>query len=371
MIIGVPKEVKPFESRVGLVPSGVKELAKVGASVIVEKSAGAGCGFEDVLYEQAGATIVENAAEVWANADTIIKVKEPVASEYGLIKEKQCLYTYIHLAVIPELARVLLDKQVTAVAYETIEDRSGGLPLLKPMSEVAGKMSIQIGAAYLQKDHGGRGVLLGGVPGIGRGRITIIGGGTVGTNACKVAVGMGADVRVIDINTDRLEYLDDIFGNRITTLKSNEANIAHAVSQSDLLIGAVLVTGAKAPRLVSREMLKDMPKGAVIVDVAVDQGGCVETCRPTTYDAPTFIVEDVIHYCVANMPGAVSRSSTLSLTNATLEYAKAFVKYGFEALIKDNPLFAKGLNTYGGHITYEAVAEGLDLPYRPAKEAVV
>ncbi len=364
MKIGVPKEVKIQEYRVGLVPAGVRELIQSGAKVSVQAGAGLGSGVSDDEYKKVGATIVPTAEQIWKDSEMIIKVKEPLPSEFNLIQTEQKIYTYLHLAVAPELVDVLVQKKVAGIAYETIEAKNRSLPLLKPMSEVAGKMATQIGATYLSKQHGGIGVLLGGVPGVRRGRVTIIGAGIVGMNACKIAVGLGADVIILDVNVDRLEYLDDIFGNQITTLKSHAHNIEEAVLDSDLVIGAVLLPGAKAPNLVTREMVSKMRKGAVIVDVAVDQGGCVETCKPTTHENPTYVVDGIIHYCVANMPGAVANTSTFALTNATLGYAKKIVEDGLETLMKDDAGFKLGLNTYKGYVTYEAVAQALNKTYK-------
>lgn len=364
MKIGVPKEVKIQEYRVGLVPAGVRELVKSGAKVSVQTGAGLGSGVTDEEYKKAGATILPTAEAVWKDSEMIIKVKEPLPSEFNSIQVEQKIYTYLHLAVAPELVDVLVDKKVSGIAYETIEDKKRSLPLLKPMSEVAGKMATQVGAFYLSKPNGGTGVLLGGVPGVRRGKVAIIGGGIVGMNACKIAVGMGADVSILDINVDRLEYLDDIFGNRITTLKSHTQNIEDAVLDADLVVGAVLLPGAKAPNLVTREMVSKMRKGAVIVDVAVDQGGCVETCKATTHENPTYVIDGVIHYCVANMPGAVANTSTFALTNATLGYAKRIVEEGLENVMRDDQGFKLGLNTYKGHIVYEAVAQALNKSYK-------
>lgn len=364
MKIGVPKEVKIQEYRVGLVPAGVRELIQSGAKVSVQAGAGMGSGVTDEEYKKVGATIVPTAEAVWKDSEMIIKVKEPLPSEFNLIQNEQKIYTYLHLAVAPELVDILVDKKVAGIAYETIEDKKRSLPLLKPMSEVAGKMATQVGAFYLSKQSGGTGVLLGGVPGVRRGKVAIIGGGIVGMNACKIAVGMGADVFILDTNVDRLEYLDDIFGNQITTLKSHTQNIEEAVLDADLVVGAVLLPGAKAPRLVSREMVSKMKKGAVIVDVAVDQGGCVETCKPTTHENPTYVIDGVIHYCVANMPGAVANTSTFALTNATLGYAKRIIEDGLENVMKDDAGFKLGLNTYKGYVTYEAVAQALNKNYK-------
>ncbi|HJY26690.1 MAG TPA: alanine dehydrogenase [Pyrinomonadaceae bacterium] len=365
MIIGLPKEIKDNEYRVGLTPAGVRALKDAGHDVRVETNAGAGSGFEDSLYERAGAKIIGSADEVWANAGMIVKVKEPIAPEYPRMREGQLLFTYLHLAPDRELTKQLIERKVTGIAYETITDRRGTLPLLTPMSEVAGRMAIQVGAHYLEKMVGGRGILLGGVPGVPAARVVIIGGGVVGTNAAKMAVGMGAQVIIIDRDLDRLRELDDIFLSKISTLASSAYMIHDAISQADLIVGAVLVPGAAAPKLVTREMLKDVPNGAVIVDVAVDQGGCIETSRPTTHSDPTFYVEGVLHYCVANMPGAVPRTSTFALTNATLPYALKLAKKGFLEAIATDPGLKEGVNTHAGHCTYEAVASAQGIPYTP------
>jgi len=363
MIVGLPKEIKDNEYRVGLTPAGVRALTDAGHEVFVEKNAGEGSGFGDPLYEKAGAQIIDSADDVWGRADMIVKVKEPIAPEYPRMREGQLLFTYLHLAPDRKLTDELLKRKVTGIAYETITDRRGGLPLLTPMSEVAGRMAIQVGAHYLEKMAGGRGILLGGVPGVPAARVVIIGGGVVGTNAAKMAVGMGAHVTMIDNNLDRLRELDDIFLSKISTLASSAYMIHDAVSNADLIVGAVLVPGAAAPRLVTRGMLKDVPDGAVIVDVAVDQGGCIETTHPTTHSDPTYYVEGVLHYCVANMPGAVPRTSTFALTNATLPYALTLANKGFfEAIRTDNGL-KEGVNTYAGHCTYQAVAEAQGLAY--------
>lgn len=368
MIIGLPKEIKDNEYRVGLTPAGVRALTDAKHKVVVEKSAGEGSGFEDELYERAGGTILESPDEVWSQGEMIVKVKEPIAPEYPRMREGQVLFTYLHLAPDKELTKQLLERKVTGVAYETITDRRGTLPLLTPMSEVAGRMAIQVGATYLEKMNGGRGILLGGVPGVPAARVVIIGGGVVGTNAAKIAVGMGAHVTIIDNNLDRLRELDDIFLSKISTLASSAYMIHDAISQADLIVGAVLVPGAAAPKLVTRAMLKDVPKGAVIVDVAVDQGGCIETTHPTTHSNPTYYVEDVLHYCVANMPGAVPRTSTFALTNATLPYALKLANKGFiDAISRDLGLKA-GVNTYAGKLTYEAIATAQGLDYTPLDE---
>ena len=368
MIIGLPKEIKDNEYRVGLTPAGVRALTDAKHKVVVEKNAGAGSGFEDGLYEQAGATILATPDEVWAQGEMIVKVKEPIAAEYPRMREGQVLFTYLHLAPDPKQTEALLKNKVTGIAYETITDKKGTLPLLTPMSEVAGRMAIQVGATYLEKMNGGGGILLGGVPGVPAARVVIIGGGVVGTNAAKIAVGMGAQVTIIDNNLDRLRELDDIFLSKVSTLASSAYMIHDAISQADLIVGAVLVPGAAAPKLVTRNMLKDVPKGAVIVDVAVDQGGCIETTHPTTHSNPTYYVEDVLHYCVANMPGAVPRTSTFALTNATLPYALKLANKGFIDAINSDPGLKEGVNTYAGRLTYEAVAIAQGLDYTPLDE---
>ncbi|HYE15151.1 MAG TPA: alanine dehydrogenase [Pyrinomonadaceae bacterium] len=368
MIVGLPKEIKDNEYRVGLTPAGVRALTDAGHRVIVERSAGEGSGFDDSLYEKAGASIIPSADDVWAEAEMIVKVKEPIAPEYPRMKEGLLLFTYLHLAPDPKQTEALLSSKVTGVAYETITDRRGTLPLLTPMSEVAGRMAVQVGAQYLEKMNGGRGVLLGGVPGVPAARVVIIGGGVVGTNAAKMAVGMGAQVTIIDRDLDRLRDLDDIFLSKVSTLASSAYAIHGAISEADLIIGAVLVAGAAAPKLVTREMLKDVPNGAVIVDVAVDQGGCIETTRPTTHSNPTFYEEGVLHYCVANMPGAVPRTSTFALTNATLPYVVKLANLGFLDAISSDPGLREGVNTYAGKLTYEAVAVAQGLDYTPLEE---
>ncbi|MDQ5846656.1 MAG: alanine dehydrogenase [Acidobacteriota bacterium] len=363
MIVGLPKEIKDNEYRVGLTPAGVRALTDSGHKVIVEKTAGEGSGFEDGLYQKAGAAIIDSADEVWAKGEMIVKVKEPIAPEYPRMRENQLLFTYLHLAPDKTLTSELLKRKVTGIAYETITDRRGSLPLLTPMSEVAGRMAIQVGAHYLEKMAGGRGILLGGVPGVPAAKVVIIGGGVVGTNAAKIAVGMGANVTIIDNNLERLRELDDIFLTKISTLASSAYMIHDAISTADLIIGAVLVPGASAPMLVTRNMLKDVPNGSVIVDVAVDQGGCIETTHPTTHSNPTYYVEGVLHYCVANMPGAVPRTSTFALTNATLPYAVKLANKGFFEAIRTDEGLKAGVNTYAGHCTYEAVAAAQGIPY--------
>lgn len=368
MIVGLPKEIKNNEYRVGLVPAGVRALVNSGQSVLVERTAGDGSGIPDSEYERAGARMIETADEVWSSADMIVKVKEPIAPEYGRMREGQILYTYLHLAPEPHLTEVMLERGVTGVAYETITDAKGQLPLLTPMSEVAGRMSIQVGATYLERINGGRGVLLGGIPGVQPGRVVIIGGGVVGTNAAKMAVGLGAAVTIVDLNLDRLRELDDIFGSRIKTLASNVYTIHESVASADLVVGAVLIPGASAPKLVTRDMLKDMAPNSVIVDVAVDQGGCIETTHATTHSEPTYFVDGVLHYCVANMPGAVPRTSTFGLTNATLPFALQLANKGFAEAVQHNPHLAAGVNTYKGKITYEAVATSQGHGYTPLSE---
>lgn len=370
MKIGLPKEIKDNEYRVGLTPAGVQALADAGHELFVERAAGEGSGFEDSAYTDAGAKILETADEIWQAGDMIVKVKEPIAPEYPRMREDQLLFTYLHLAPEFELTKQMLERKVTGVAYETITDKKGRLPLLTPMSEVAGRMSVQVGATYLEKMNGGRGILLGGVPGVPAADVVIIGGGVVGTEAAKMAIGLGAHVTIIDRDLDRLRQLDDIFLSKIQTLASSRYQIEEAISHADLVIGAVLVVGAAAPKLVTRDMLKDIPNGAVLVDVAVDQGGCFETTRATTHSNPTYYEEGVLHYCVANMPGAVPRTSTFALTNATLPYALALANKGFEKAIQDDKGLAEGVNTYAGKLTYEAVADSQDLEYTPLNSLV-
>lgn len=370
VIIGVPKEVKTLENRVGLTEASVAGLVAAGHAVLVESRAGEGSLISDADYEAAGATLVESAAEVYERAEIIVKVKEPMGDEYGLMREGQILYCYLHLANEPELAQMLCERKIKAVGYETIQLANGSLPLLVPMSEVAGRMASQIGATYLQKDKGGKGVLLGGVTGVHRGKVSILGAGVVGLNAAKMAIGLGAQVDVLDVNHQRLEHFDDVFGSRVTVLHSNLHNIEQSVTSSDLVIGAVLIPGARAPMLVSRQMVSQMQKGSVIVDVAVDQGGCVETSRPTTHSSPTFIVDDVVHYCVPNMPGVVPRTSTYALNNATLRYLSLIAARGLEGAVASNAALAKGLNTYDGYVVYEPVARDLGREYRPYRASL-
>ena len=369
MIIGIPKEIKNKESRVALTPAGVVSFSTFGHQVLVEKNAGLESGFTNEDYSNAGAIILEEAVDVWAQADMIMKVKEPLESEYKYFRKDLILFTYLHLAAEPELAKALKESGVCAIAYETVE-ADHRLPLLTPMSEVAGRMAVQIGSQFLQKTYGGAGILLAGVPGVSRGKVTIIGGGIVGTNAAKMAIGLGADVTILDSNANRLRELDDIFGNQINTLMSNPFNIAESVKQSDLLIGAVLIPGAKAPQLVTEEMVKEMKKGAVIVDVAIDQGGIVETSdHITTHDNPVFEKHGVLHYAVANMPGAVPRTSTLALTNVTLPYAIQIANKGVVKAIAENEALKLGVNVVNGGITYEAVAKDLGYDYKSVEEA--
>lgn len=365
MIIGVPREIKNHEARVSLVPAGVKALVDSGHKVIVETSAGEGSGISDKEYLKAGAVIRRSATNIYEEAEMIIKVKEPLPQEYDLLGEGQILYTFLHLAPALELTKALLRQKVIGIAYETVQLEDGSLPLLTPMSEIAGRLSIQVGAYYLQKENGGSGVLLGGVPGVSAGNVTIIGGGTVGTNAAKIALGMGANVTILDINLDRLRYLDDILDGRAITLASNIDNIEVSVADADLVIGAILIPGARAPHLVTRDMIAKMRKGSVIVDVAIDQGGCIETSVPTTFEKPTFTVDGVIHCCVANMPAAVSRTSTFALTNVTLPYVLKLADLGYEKALRTDDSLKKGLNVFKGKLVYEPVAESLGLQYTP------
>ncbi len=369
MIIAVAKEIKIHEYRVGLTPDNVKAYIARGHKVLVEKDAGEFSGFSDLEYAHAGAEIVRNKQELFDRAEMIIKVKEPQPSEFDLFHEGQILFTYLHLAADREQTAALMKKKVKAVAYETIEE-GGKLPCLNPMSEIAGRLSIQEGARFMEKPQGGRGVLLGGVPGVHRGKVAIIGGGVVGTNAAKMAVGLGAEVTILDINAERLAYLDDIFHGQVTTLYSTEQNIHKVIRESDLVIGAVLIPGAKAPHLIKRSDLKEMRPGSVIVDVAVDQGGCFETTKPTTHDDPVFVIDGVVHYCVANMPGAVALTSTQALTGATLKYGLLLADHGLEQAVCISRALKKGVNTYDGHLTCERVAQAWDLPYTSIEECI-
>lgn len=364
MIIGVPKEVKNRENRVAIVPGGVKQLVSLGHKVLIEKGAGVGAGIPDDKFKAAGATMIDGAAKVWGDAEMVIKVKEPIAQEYQYMREGLVLYTYLHLAAVPELAQQLVSRKVSAIAYETIESEDRSLPLLTPMSEVAGRVAVQVGAQYLQKHNGGKGLLLGGVPGVKRGRVAIVGGGVVGINSAKMAIGLGAQVTILDVSAKRLAYLDDVFGTGVRTLMSNPENIAEAVAESDLVVGAVLIPGAKAPRLVTRDMVKTMEANSVIVDVAIDQGGCVETIRPTTHDDPVYLEENVLHYGVTNMPGDVPKTSTYALTNVTIKYAIEIAQKGFKEALRQSEALRMGLNTYQGKVTYRAVAEALSMPFQ-------
>jgi len=369
VLIGVPKEIKTREYRVGMTPAGVRALVGAGHKVVVEQNAGEGSGLTDAAYVAAGAKIVPTAAEAWG-AEMVVKVKEPLKAEYGFFRKDLILYTYLHLAAEAELTKELVKTGVAGIAYETIELPDGTLPLLKPMSEVAGRLSVQVGATCLEKSHGGKGVLLGGVPGTRRGRVVIIGGGFVGKNAATIAVGMGAQVIVLDVRAEVMAYLEDVFGGAIETLYSNPHNIEECVKKADLVIGAVLVTGAKAPKLVTRELIGQMEKGSVVVDVAVDQGGCIETCRPTTHDNPTYEVDGVVHYCVANMPGNVAHTSTWALTNTTIPYALKLANEGVAAAAKRNRALLLGINTLGGAVTYQGVAEAHGLEFTPIEKAL-
>jgi alanine dehydrogenase len=363
MLVGVPTEVKDRENRVAATPGGVAEFINRGHEVLVERCAGEGSGFTDAEYERAGAMLVDTHAEVFARADMIVKVKEPVSAEYKLLREDQLLFTYLHLAADEPLTRALMESGVQAVAYETVQDRNRALPLLTPMSEVAGRMSVQVGAHYLERTNGGLGVLLGGVPGVPPANVVIIGGGVVGTNAAQIALGMGANLTIVDVSADRLRQLDQLLHGRITTLASSKHSIAEAVRCADLVIGAVLIAGAKAPKLVTRAMIASMRTGSVVVDVAIDQGGCIETAKPTSHSAPIYEVDGVVHYCVTNMPGAVPRTSTIALSNATLPYALELADNGLIEAARQDAALAAGINVLNGHITHEGVAEAFELPY--------
>jgi alanine dehydrogenase len=370
MRIGVPTEIKNNEYRVGMVPSGVRDLVHDGHTVFVQAGAGLGSGFADAEYKKAGAKILPDADEVFKKADMIVKVKEPIAADLKRLKEGQLLFTYLHLAPVPDLTSSLLKKKITGIAYETVTGRGGSLPLLSPMSEVAGRMSVQVGAYYQQKPNGGRGVLLGGVPGVLPGDVAIIGGGIVGINAAKMALGLGARTTILDTNIDRLRYLDDVLGGRVTTLASNKMHIEEACRNSDVVIGAVLVPGASAPKLVTHDAIKLMKPGSVVVDVAVDQGGCFETTHATTHSDPVYTVDGVIHYCVANMPGAVPRTSTIALTNATLPFVRMIANMGFQKAIAESPSLAEGVNVYQGRITYRAVADSQGREFTPLGDLI-
>ena len=370
MLIGVPKEIKANENRVALLPVGASTLIKNGHKVVVETNAGAGSGFSDEDYKAVGAEIASSAKEVFANAEMIMKVKEPISSEYGLIREGQILFTYFHFAASKELTEAIMKSKSIAIAYETVQKADRSLPLLIPMSEVAGRMAPQEGAKYLEMAMGGRGVLLGGVPGTGPAEVMVLGGGIVGTNAAKIAAGLGARVIIFDNNLYRLRYLDDVMPKNVVTMMSNEYYIRAELPKADLVIGAVLIPGAKAPKLVTKDMLKLMKERSVIVDVSVDQGGCIETCKPTTHENPTFVIDGVLHYCVANMPGAVPHTSTLALTNATLPYAVEIANKGYEKAVKTNPEIKLGLNMIDGKITYKGVADAFDFEYYPVDSII-
>jgi alanine dehydrogenase len=361
MLVGVPKEIKTDEYRVPMIPVGVEELTRAGHKVAIQSGAGLGSGIPDEQYAMHGAEIVATAEEVWKRADLVVKVKEPLPSEWLLLRPGQIVFTYFHFAADEKLTRAVLESGITAIAYETIRDPRGGLPLLTPMSEVAGRMSIQEGAKYLERPQEGRGILLGGVPGVLPANVVILGGGIVGANAAKVAAGLGANVTILDINLDRLRYLDDVMPRNVTTLYSDRHNILDGLARADLLIGAVLIPGARAPFLVRRDDLKKMPHRAVIIDVAIDQGGCVETSKPTTHSQPIYIIDDVVHYCVTNMPGAVGRTSTYALTNVTLPYVLQLAKKGFDRATAENAGLAEGVNIRAGKVTNAAVAETFGL----------
>ena len=370
MIVGVPTEIKDNENRVSTTPGGVSEFVHRGHTVLVERGAGTGSGFSDDEYERAGAELVNCHEEVFARAEMIVKVKEPVASEYPLLRDGQLLFTYLHLAAEEALTRALVERNVQAVAYETVQLDNGPLPLLTPMSEVAGRMSIQVGAFYLQKTNGGRGLLLGGVPGVQAANVVVVGGGVVGTNAAQIALGMGANVTIIEKSIERLRFLDQILHGRMHTLASNKGNLETAVADADLVIGSVLLPGGKGPKLVTAEMVKSMRAGSVMVDVAIDQGGCFATSHPTSHTDPTFVVDGVVHYCVTNMPGAVPRTSTLALSNVTLPYALLLADHGLIDAARRDAALAKGINVLNGQITYRAVAEAFGLQYTPWEQAV-
>ncbi|MDH5398635.1 MAG: alanine dehydrogenase [Cyclobacteriaceae bacterium] len=368
MKIGVPKEIKNNENRVALTPAGVRELVKRGHTVQVQSTAGDGSGITDELYEMAGATILPDIESVYNTSEMIIKVKEPIESEYGLVKKDQLLFTYFHFASHEPLTHAMIESGAICLAYETVEKSDGSLPLLVPMSEVAGRMAIQEGAKFLEKPMGGRGILLGGVPGVRPAKVLIIGGGIVGANAAKMAAGMGADVTIIDLDLQRLRYLNDVMPANVRTMMSNEYNIRELIKDHDLIVGAVLVHGAKAPKLITREMLKDMKPGTVLVDVAVDQGGCIETCKPTTHEDPIYVIDDIVHYCVANMPGAVPYTSTIALNNATLPYTLQLADKGWKEACRSNPELKMGLNIVQGSISYQAVGETFNLPYKDVEK---
>jgi alanine dehydrogenase len=363
IVVGVPKEIKTDEYRVAMIPVGVEELTRAGHKVLIQAGAGHGSGIADEQYAANGAEIIANAAEIWARADLIVKVKEPMTSEWPTMRNGQLVFTYFHFAADRALTDAVMNSGITAIAYETIKDKNGALPLLTPMSEVAGRMSIQEGAKFLERPFEGRGILLGGVPGVLPANVVILGGGVVGANAAKTAAGLGANVILLDINLERLRYIDDVMPTNVTTLYSDRHNIMDSVTRADLVIGAVLIPGAKAPRLLRRDDLKKMPRRSVIIDVAIDQGGCIETSRPTTHSQPTYIEEDVVHYCVTNMPGAVGRTSTYALTNVTLPYVLQLAKLGFAPALNQNPALVQGVNIHQGKVTNPAVAETFNLPW--------
>ena len=370
MKVGVPKEIKTLEFRVGMTPAGVRELVHDGHDVFVETNAGLGIGMSDADYEAAGARVLGTAKEVFDTADLIIKVKEPQLNECAMLRDDQVLFTYLHLAADPAQTKALVESGTTAIAYETVTARDGSLPLLTPMSEVAGRLSIQSGAYHLQKANGGRGVLLGGVPGVKAAKVLVIGGGVSGFNAADMAIGLGAEVTILDRSLPRLRQIDDIWGGRVHTVYSTKHAIDELVVESDLVVGAVLIAGAAAPKLVSAQNVKDMHSGAVIVDISIDQGGCFETSRPTTHAEPTYVVDDVVHYCVTNMPGAVPRTSTFALTNATLPFVKNLANYGWREALTRDPHLANGLNVHAGHVNHEAVAHDLGYEYLSASDAI-
>ncbi|MBN1543798.1 alanine dehydrogenase [candidate division KSB1 bacterium] len=370
MIIGVPKEIKTNENRIALVPAGAEILVRNGHTVLVEKNGGVGSGFTDDAYVAAGAKIIDTPKEIFAQADMIMKVKEPLAQEYDLIRPGQVVFTYFHFAASRELTEAMIKSKSICIAYETVELPDRSLPLLIPMSEVAGRMSVQEGAKYLEKFFGGRGILLGGIPGVKPANVVILGGGVVGSNAAIIAAGMGARVTILDVSLDRMRYLEEVMPKNITTVYSNPHTVREAIAEADLVVGAVLIAGAKAPNLITRDMLKLMKPGSVIVDVAVDQGGCVETIKPTTHQDPTYVVDGVIHYAVANMPGAVPITSTIGLTNATLPYALQLANNGYLKAVKEDPDLAKGINVIEGKVTYKGVAEAFDLPYVPLEQVI-
>jgi len=370
MIVGIPKEVKDRENRVSATPAAVHEYVTHGHDVIVERSAGVGSGFTDAEYVAEGARLVDRHEDVFAEADMIVKVKEPVASEYGLLRPGQILYTYLHLAADEPLTRALIDNKVSAIAYETVQSPNRALPLLTPMSEVAGRMSVQVGAHYLERTNGGVGTLLGGVPGVPGAEVVVIGGGVVGTNAARIALGMGANVTIVDLNIERLRYLDDVLHDRVHTLASSRKSIADAVARADLVIGSVLIPGARAPKLVTADMVENMTPGSVMVDVAIDQGGCFETSRPTSHSDPTYLVNDVVHYCVTNMPGAVPRTSTLALSSVTAPYGLKLADRGIADAVRSDASLALGVNVINGHVTYAGVAEAFGLPHVTLDQAM-